>query len=713
MNVFDNLAPYIQEYIYKNKWNELRDVQVASCEVIFNTANNLLLSSGTASGKTEAAFLPTLTELYTHPAKSVGILYISPLKALINDQFYRLDGLLEESNISVCKWHGDVSQSIKNKVLKNPQGVLQTTPESLESMLINGQDRCGILFNDLKFVIIDEVHYFMDNDRGLQLLSIFERMNRLLKINPRRIGLSATLGDYSLAKTWINSGTGRDCSVPIINGQKRVLRLSMDAFTFSDYKENYIQESINHIYKNTVGKKSIIFTNSKSDAEFYISKLKELALKRGEDDIYRIHHGNVSASIREDTEKEMKHADYPIATAATLTLELGIDIGALDRVIQLGSPTSASSFVQRLGRCGRRGGPSEMLFCFLEDEVDTTRIETMINWEFVKCVAIIQLYLEEKWIEPMICSKLPYNILYHQTMSYLTSIGEVSPNVLAQNMLTLSPFKNITQDDFKSLLKQLLDIKHIQRSENGGLMIGECGEKIVNHYDFYSVFESSIDYTVKYKTKTIGTINYEFPVGGQFSLAGQTWKVETIVKNNNTIFVEKVAGTATIKFNFDSMILIHEKIMKKILEVISGNQNYQYLSENFQKRLAEIRTLAETSGLTNNMIVPISNNQYLILPWLGTKEIIAMSLILNSKGIKNSVNGVILNAALNVEYHGDIKDLQDIINSIKTETIDKSSLLVDDEVLVKGKFNKFIPKELLTKQYLEDFIDIESLKKNL
>ena len=161
MDVFNRLAPFIQDFIYQNKWEELRGNQVAACEVIFDSDDNLLLSSGTASGKTEAAFLPVLTELYNKPSSSVGVIYISPLKALINDQFNRLEQMLLDSNIPVTKWHGDASQTQKNKLIKKPEGLLQITPESLESLITNKRGACLSMFSDLRFVIIDEVHYFM------------------------------------------------------------------------------------------------------------------------------------------------------------------------------------------------------------------------------------------------------------------------------------------------------------------------------------------------------------------------------------------------------------------------------------------------------------------------------------------------------------------------------------------------------------------------
>ena len=252
MNVFDRLAPFIQDFIYRNKWEELHANQVAACEVIFDSDENLLLSSGTASGKTEAAFLPVLTELYNKPSASVGVLYISPLKALINDQFKRLDLLLEDSNIRVTKWHGDASVTRKNDLIKHPEGVLQITPESLESLLTNKRGACLTMFSDLRFVIIDEVHQFMRDERGIQLLCVLERLRMLTGVNPRRIGLSATLGDVSLAKNWLNTGTGRDCAAPITDEGKKKVKLHIERFVnYADSRDVVETDAYGHVVKDS------------------------------------------------------------------------------------------------------------------------------------------------------------------------------------------------------------------------------------------------------------------------------------------------------------------------------------------------------------------------------------------------------------------------------------------------------------------------------
>lgn len=230
MKAFDELAPFIKDYIYRNNWEELHEVQVAACDIVFHSDTNLLIATPTASGKTEAAFLPIITELYNKPSNSVGVLYIAPLKALINDQFVRIETLLEEADIPVTKWHGDASQSRKSKLLKDPKGVMQTTPESLEALLMKRKQQAVKLFSDLRFIIIDEVHNFIGEDRGVQLISLLERLQNLIGSVPRRIGLSATLGNMKAAEEWLESGTNRACMTPLVGTARRKAMIMANHF---------------------------------------------------------------------------------------------------------------------------------------------------------------------------------------------------------------------------------------------------------------------------------------------------------------------------------------------------------------------------------------------------------------------------------------------------------------------------------------------------
>ena len=234
MNVFERYAPFVRDFIYRNNWESLRAIQAAAGDAISGTEENVLLSASTASGKTEAAFFPILTLFSEDPPRSVGAIYIGPLKALINDQFLRLNELCAEADIPVWHWHGDVSQSHKDKMMKHPSGVLQITPESLEAMLIRKHSAIPKLFGDLRFIVIDEVHSLMRGDRGGQTLCLIERLSKLAGVNPRRIGLSATIGDLEAAGEFLAAGSGRGTVIPRIEAKGTKWRISMEHFYISD-----------------------------------------------------------------------------------------------------------------------------------------------------------------------------------------------------------------------------------------------------------------------------------------------------------------------------------------------------------------------------------------------------------------------------------------------------------------------------------------------
>jgi len=729
MDVFGRLAPFIQDFIYQNKWEELRGIQVAACEVIFDSGDNLLISSGTASGKTEAAFLPVLTELYNKPLKSIGVMYVSPLKALINDQFKRLEQLLLDSHIPVVKWHGDASQSKKNDLVKNPAGILQITPESLESLITNKRGACLKMFSDLRFIIIDEVHHFMRDVRGVQLLCVLERLQKLTGVTPRRIGLSATLGDVSLAQTWLNTGTGRGCAAPITDEGKKRVRLHVERFVnYADKRDleerdgsgNVVdvsnggdignREHYEYLFKMTLDKKTIIFTNSREETEFVIANLREIAQKNKAPDVYRVHHGNVSALIRETTEDEMKSGDDKIVTGATVTLELGIDIGSLDQAVQVGAPLNVSSFAQRLGRCGRRGQIPQLLFTFVENiRINSADVLGPINWEFIRTVAIIELYLKDHWIEPISPHNHAYNLLYHQAMSHLKSCGELSPAALAGAILTLGCFKHISQDDYRQLLAHLINIEQLERSERGGLLIGREGEKIVNSHKFLTVFLAPEYLLVKDENRTIGTVDKVYPVGMRFALAGLTWETVDVNEKSKVIFVKRVPGISLVDWDVNFEAELHTVLVRKIRSVLSSDVPYPYLSERCRERLTEIQYIARNSGILENLATPLSDKKYAVFPWVGTRQLVTLHYALSHRKIKSKLPWATC-LYLEVLFDGTADELEKIIYDILRSEINLYDLSLPDRVQINGKYNEFIPFDLLRKQFIEDYLDVKGLR---
>ncbi|MDJ0737361.1 MAG: DEAD/DEAH box helicase [Nostocaceae cyanobacterium] len=717
-DIFSRLAPFVQEYIYNHNWTELRPVQIAACKVIFDSDAHLLIAAGTASGKTEAAFLPVVTQLYEQPSNTIGALYIGPIKALINDQFERLNGLLKEADISVWHWHGDVSQSRKKQLLKKPQGILQITPESLESLLINKNQELIGLFGDLRFVIIDEIHAFMGSERGCQILCQLERLANTTQIQPRRIGLSATLGDYSLAEDWLSSGTEKKVITPKIEAGKRQVKLAVEYFYLGDdVDEEEISDYEKYLFNLSKSRKCLIFANNKTQTETVIASLRKIATTTGLPDIYHVHHGSISASLRQAAEIAMRKPNNPAVTAATLTLEVGVDIGQLERVIQLESPPSVASFLQRLGRTGRRGKTADMRFVCAENEVSPDApLPEQIPWQLLQCIAIIQLYLESRWIEPIKPLKYPLSLLYHQTMSIISAQGEISPAMLAKQILGLSTFSAISQEDFKVLLRYLIDINHIQKTELGKLIIGLTGEKIVNKFQFYAVFPEIQEYQVKQGSIHIGSIVIPLPVGHQFALAGKTWEVVEINLKKKIILVKQVGGKASIFWRGGSGN-IHTKILQRMQQVLIENIEYPYLQKNALNRLHKVRQLTKNVGLDKHNIVQVSPNQCCLFPWMGTVAFRTLERLLNywcreSLEITNirGVNPYYLTIKLGKEK---IKELYPEIISLCQQRITAEDLLTDVEAPEMQKYDKFIPHSLLRKAFANDYLDLEEMRQQV
>jgi ATP-dependent helicase Lhr and Lhr-like helicase len=733
LHTFSRLAPFIQEYIYHHNWSELRPVQIAACKVIFDTDAHLLVAAGTASGKTEAAFLPILTLLYENPPQTIGALYIGPIKALINDQFARLNDLLKEADIPVCHWHGDVSQSRKKHLLKNPKGILQITPESLESLLINKNNELMRLFGDLRFVIIDEVHAFMGSERGCQILCQLSRLQSLTQTQPRRVGLSATLGDYSMAEEWLGSGSDKLVITPEIEGGKRQIKLALEHFYVGDGE---LRETNRRGAKEAKGRgerdgggyeeyvfnlskcrKCLIFANNKRQTESIIASLREIAGSEGLADIYHVHHGSISASLRQAAENAMREVDKPAVTAATLTLEVGVDIGHLERVIQLESPPSVASFLQRLGRSGRRGAAADMRFVCTEEKVSVeASLEEQIPWQLLQCIAIIQLYLEERWIEPIKPIKYPLSLLYHQTMSILAAGGEVSPAGLAKQVLSLPSFGAIALEDFRLLLRYLIDINHVQLTEENKLIIGLAGEKVVRKFQFYAVFPDNEEYVVKHANTEIGSIVMPPPIGNQFALAGKAWEVLEVDFRKKIVLVKQVEGKASIFWRGGSAN-IHTRILQRMRQVLQEDIEYSYLQKNALKRLQKVRELARNSGLDKQNILLLENNKCCIFPWMGTVAYRTLERLLNSwcresleiKSI-GGVNPYFLTIKLGKDK---FQYLYHEIMSLCEQRISAEDLLADGEAPEIQKYDRFIPHSILRKAFARDYLDMEELKQQV
>ncbi len=726
-SVFERFPDYIREYIYQHSWESLREIQLLAAESIFYTQNNLLLTSSTASGKTEAAFFPILTMLEGNLPESVAVLYIAPLKSLINDQFSRIDELLDISGIPVTHWHGDVAQSHKKKLLEKPRGILQITPESLESMLMNRSNDLIRLFHGLEFVIIDEIHTLTGSDRGNQIICQLCRLGRLIGHHPRRIGLSATVGDSELAAAWLAAGSGRDTDVPALTPEKLRWRLGMEHFYIQNDdhiqtdniksskessvppKRAQIDSGYEYIYDCVRDKKSLVFSNSREETEFVTATLRQIAKNRGDKDIFLIHHGNLSASIREEAEQKMKDDDIHAVTCATVTMELGIDIGKLERVVQNSSPNSVSSLLQRLGRSGRRGQPPEMMLVFREENpLPNTPLPQLLPWELLRAIAIVQLYIEERFIEPPRIKKLPFSLAFHQTLSVLASSGELTPKALAERVLSLPPLSGISKEDYKTLMISMIENDYIEMTEEKGLIVGLAGERLISSFKFYAVFKDSEDFTVRHESEEIGTITTPPPVGDRFALAGRVWEVEELDVARKLIYVKPVEGKMEVSWPGDYGE-IHTKILQRMRKVLEEDVVYPYLKPNAAHRLEVARHLARNTGMLEHSIVHLGGYSWCIFPWLGTRSFRTFRKFLAAHAYEYKISGIEHEAGayitFKMEKGNDYILARGLAEAVERNGIDPLSVITSAENPVFDKYDEHLPNSLLQKAYAADKLD--------
>ena len=737
MRAFDRYAPFVQEYIYQNHWENLRSIQVAAADAIFNTDENVLLTASTASGKTEAAFFPIITLFSEDMPSSVGCIYIGPLKALINDQFSRLNDLCAEADIPVWHWHGDVAQSHKAKLMRHPSGILQITPESLEALLLHKHAAIAKLFGDLRFVVIDEVHSLLRGDRGGQTLCLIERLSRIAGVNPRRIGLSATIGDPEGTGEFLSLGTGRKTIIPKIDAKGSKWRLSMEHFYVKDAQAaegkqipgalSVLEEKtddapanadpgIGYIFEHTWGKKCLVFVNSREECEMVTTTLRHYCELNHEPDRFLVHHGNLSASYRETAEGIMKDDSQYMTTVTTATLELGIDIGRLERAFQIDAPWTVSSFLQRMGRTGRRELPPEMWFVIREDEPEVrAMLPTTIPWKLLQGIALVQLYLEERWVEPPRLDRLPFSLLYHQTMSTLASCGELSPRALADRVLRLHYFHRITQEDYRVLLRHLIATDHIQQTEQGGLIVGLAGEQVINSFKFYGVFQESEEYTVRSESQELGTVVSPPPVGGKLAIAGHVWQVLDVDHKRRLIYCQQVKGSVPAYFGQCPGDL-HTKILTRMRRVLQEDRQYPYLMKNAVARLEQARFTAAHSGAAEKPLINLGGNMWCLLPWVGTYTFLTMERFLKIKcadrlGLRNldSARPFFIQFTMKADEATFFRVLAEEIR----KPIDPMELVYPKELPLFDKYDEYLPEELVKKGFALGVLDVDGLREKV
>ncbi len=604
-------------------------------------------------------------------------------------------------------------------------------------MLIRKHSAITKLFGDLRFIVIDEVHSLMRGDRGGQTLCLIERLSKMAGVNPRRIGLSATIGDLEATGAFLSAGTGRSTVIPRIESKGNKWRLSMEHFYVSQQEQQekssdvealpvldqktdtapeHADAGIGYIFEHTRGKKCLVFVNSREECEAVTTTLRSYCEANHEPDRFLIHHGNLSAAYRETAEAAMKDEDVFMTTCTTATLELGIDIGRLERAFQIDAPFTVSSFLQRMGRTGRRDLPPEMWFVIREDMPEPrSMLPETVPWKLIQGIALIQVYLEERWVEPPKLDRLPFSLLYHQTMSTLASCGELTPAELASKVLTLKYFHRISQDDYRVLLRHLIDTEHIQRTEEGGLIVGLAGERIVNSFRFYAVFQENEEYTVRWDSQELGTIVMPPPVGEKIAIAGHVWIVEEVDHKRRLVYCSQIKGKVPAYFG-DCPGDINTKILLRMKQVLSEDKNYPYLMKNAVIRLDQARSSARNSGITSQPLICLGGNMWCLFPWLGTYAFFAMERFLKLRcGDRLGLRGMDSSRPYYIQFTMKVspEEFFAILAEEAEVTFDPLELVYPGEVPVFEKYDEYLPEELVKKGFAYGILGIDEMKERI
>ncbi len=715
-DLFQLLHPAVQKWIHKQGWEDLRDIQKEAIRPILAGNSDLVICASTAGGKTEAAFLPAVTAI-VEESSGFGILYISPLKALINDQFRRLEDLCDTLDIKVTPWHGDISQSKKKNAKRDPGGVLLITPESLESLLIRESGWVRTSFESLKYVIIDEYHAFLGTERGCHLHSLIHRLETLLNRNNTpipRIALSATLGNMD--EVLANLRPNNSFPHKLITGAgKSSLRMQIRGYLNRNPIERESptdREIAGDLYELLRGDTNLVFANSRQRTEHFSVMLSDLCEENQVPNEFFTHHGSLSKELRTSLESRLQKQKLPTTAVCTMTLELGIDIGKVKSVAQVTAPHSVSSLRQRMGRSGRRGNPAILRMFITENKLGAnSNIIDKLRMQLLQSAAMIRLLIDQKWYEPSDTRLLHFSTLLHQILAVIAQWGGVRVEQLWSLLCKSEVFKNVNIDHFKTLLRTMGEKRLISQLSSGELVLGDQGENLVDHYTFYAVFKTPEEYRIVVEGKTLGTLPVNSPVipGQHIVFAGRRWKIKDIDEEKKVIHVTPSKAGMPPIFGGDGMS-IHDYVRQEMLKIYlegdcridAGGRKVDFMDPTAKNLFSEGVGSFRDLKLRDNRIISHDGNAYLI-PWMGDKIVNTLTVFLIGQGYQaRCFAGV-------VEIEG--ADSLDVAKSLKTFSGRNKPSNTSLAELVRNKqtekYDYLLPENLLNEGYGAKAFDVD------
>jgi ATP-dependent Lhr-like helicase len=726
---FDLLHEHVRRWIWKQQWEGLRDIQNRSIPVLLDGTHDLIISAGTASGKTEAAFLPIVSRIAAggrSAATGFDAVYISPLRALINDQFGRIEALCEELDIQVTKWHGDVASSVKARALAKPSGILLITPESLEATMVRRGQELPRLFRGTSYVVVDEMHAFMDAPRGKQLQSILHRMEVAAASRIVRVGLSATLADEQLSRAFLRP-LRPDLVQVLSSSSTQNIKLQVRGYVEPERSFDEVPsgqagqgeeadpgniaeaEIVKHLFTTLRGKRSLIFAGSRRRVETTTVRLAERTEAVGVPEEFFAHHGNLSREHREEAERRMKDTSRPASIVCTTTLELGIDVGAIDSVAQLGPGHTVSGMRQRLGRSGRRAGQSAVMRVYVKEDALSAAAHPLdaLRRQTVQAVAMLELMLEH-YNEPPASGCLHLSTLMHQVLALVVQHGGITPAQGWQLLVQSGVFASVDVGLYKRVLRRMghPDVALLEQAPDGTLLPGRTGEILCNGREFYAVFMGATEFKVTEQGgRAVGTVpdTIPFMVGQLLLLAGRRWRILEVDSARKDITVMRAHGGQPPRFGGEP-VPPSDGVVAAMRRVYEGIALPTFLDQTAIELLTQARESFDRLGLRHRSVCR-HDGDLLLFPWRGPRAQTALLLALVRAGM--TPEGLGLAVSVPASQETALRDELGILSA--SEPPDALELAGLVESKVSDKYDPFLDEELLCEAYASAHIDVQAV----
>ena len=726
---FDLLAEPVRRWIWLKGWTTLRDIQERAIPLLINGDDDLIIAAATAGGKTEAAFLPLISRAHAAAvSEGFDLVYVGPLRALINDQFRRLEDLCEALEMPVHPWHGDIAQGVKARARKSPRGVLLITPESLEAMFVLRGAEIPRLFAGTQSIVIDELHALLDSERGVHLRSLLTRLELAVGRRIRRVGLSATLGDMALANGYLRPEAPEKVVQLVSRSDGQELRVQLRGYVarrcddppgsestrpiVSETSDSSTTRAVGqHLFDKLRGTNNLVFAGSRQDVEVYSDLLRRMCDERKLPNEFFPHHASLSREHRDFVEKRLKGANLPVTAICTSTLELGIDIGHVVCVGHIGAPWSVAALRQRLGRSGRRAGQPALLRMYAiepEPEGDSHPVDRL-HLRLIRSIAMIEL-LVEGWCEPPRTEALQLSTLTHQILSVIAERGGASARRLYATLCDRGPFRSVDQSLFARLLRQLGDpeIALIEQASDGTLLPGREGERLIEHYSFFAVFHTPQEYRVVHDAKTLGTIPVHVPLVPDLTIifVGRRWRIVEVHDREKVIQVSPDHAGKPPVFGGEAGD-VHKKVIERMRSVLRDNIIPPYLDKTAVELLSSARAAYRRSGLDERPLLPLGEDRYLLAPWTGTVATASLAIVLASLDYRvGTFDGVLEVSSTGSNSNGLIADLE----NMAARKLDLKDLVRNRaSAVVYEKFHYYLGDDLLVTDALSSRLDLDAV----